>query len=127
MSNGKPETRFSFNPTALQFVFWSISKAIGLAVGIYVLGSWIASITFHRELEQFHRLAIPQIESRIDEHIRIHEYDISKILEPRLNLIEQNAVASKVRAQNLEERLMLQQRQLDRMEEKIDRILNARD
>jgi len=87
--NGGPKTVWSLNLTTAQLVLGNITKFIGVVAIVYGMVNWSAGNVFNKELERFHKEAIPQIERMIDSRVALQDALAAASLAERLDEINQ--------------------------------------
>lgn len=121
MTGDSPKTKYSFNPTAIQFWGWACAKMAALIVGLWIAVSFIAGYTFTENLTLFHDKAKPAIEKLIDEKIFLHEA-IAPTTE-RIHVIEAQQMVIQEQVKTLDETVKANGETLDKMDDKLDRLL----
>jgi hypothetical protein len=89
LSGGEPKTVWSLNLTTAQLVLGNITKLIGVLAILWGMVSWSAGNIFNRELDRFHKEAIPQIERMIDSRVALQDALAAAALADRLDEINQ--------------------------------------
>jgi hypothetical protein len=87
--NGGPKTVWSLNLSTAQLVLGNITKLIGVIAIVWGMVNWSAGNVFTRELERFHKEAIPQIERMIDSRVLLQDALAAAALADRLDEINQ--------------------------------------
>lgn len=114
MSGEDPKTRYSFNPTAIQWWVWFGGKCVAIFLGLWLGIAWVSANVFDEQLREFHRVAQPQIHKLVEEHVASHES--GHVTDARIDMIEMHDAA-------VEQRLQSMEKQLDKMDGKLDILI----
>ena len=123
MSGSIPKTKYSFNPTAIQFWGWAFAKLAALVVTLWVAISFIAGYTFDENLKEFHATAKPEIETMVDDKIEFHEAASSMPTTERIHVIEAQQMVIQEQVSTLQVTAKDNTEKLDKMDDKLDRLL----
>lgn len=114
MTGGDPKTRYSFNPSAIQWWAWLFGKAVAIVIGLWLGVSWVAGSVFEDSLQEFHQIARPQFEVMMDDKIEAHgriHVDLERIHE----IEKHNA--------KVDEKLVNMEKKLEDMDDKLDILI----
>jgi len=114
MTGEDPKTKYSFNPSAIQWWAWMFGKTIAIIAGLWLGVSWVAGGVFDTHLKAFHREAKPAIKLLVTETMESHER--SHVTLERVHDIERHNAGVDEKLGNMEEKL-------DNIEGKIDILI----
>ena len=123
MGGDRPEVKWSFNLTSLQIIAWMAAKIAALIVGVWAGVAFVANNQFDAQLEKFHTLAKPEIYRVMDEKIAIHKLAAEAPLMERLHTLENQSGQYDERLKSLKEASERNAASLDRIDAKLDRVL----
>jgi hypothetical protein len=120
----EPEVAYSFNPTAWQWWLWLGGRLVAIVVGLWVGISFVAGHVFDERLNQFHDVAVPEIESLIENKLEVRRLQSYTDRQPTVERIH----ALEAEDQRVGAILTEYGKQLDRIEDKVDILIrNGRD
>ena len=123
MSGDKPEVKWSFSFTSIQMIAWMVAKIAALIVGMWAGIAFVANTQFDRELERFHTIAKPEIYRVVDEKIAIHKLAAEAPIMEKIHDLENQSGQYDERLKALKEAGDKNAASLDRIDTKIDRVL----
>lgn len=89
LGGSEPKTVWSLNLNTAQVVLGFVTRLFGAAMIVWAMVHWSAGYVFERELERFHKEAVPQIERMIDSRVALQDAQAGVALASKLDEINQ--------------------------------------
>ena len=114
MAGDDPRTRYSFNPSAIQWWAWLLGKIVAIIVGLWLGVNWVAGSVFEDSLNEFHSIARPQFEIMMDDKIEGHMKSYVTI--ERVHELEKHN-------ERMDEKLSNVEKKLEDIDDKLDILI----